>query len=83
VLEVHDFNIPDEPDSSTGGDDWYLGYDAGQGMLQPWPKIYRLVGDSDMAGNPLPRLSVHGSGARWLTADNPGALLSSDAGLRH
>jgi hypothetical protein len=51
-------------------------------MLQPWPKVYRLVEDSDMAGNPLPRLSVHGSGARWPTADNPGAFLSSDAGSR-
>jgi hypothetical protein len=51
-------------------------------MLQPWLKIYRLVGDSDVAGNLLPRLSVHGSGARWLTADNQGAFLSSDTGSR-
>jgi hypothetical protein len=64
---VHDFNIPDEVDGRSGGsdssddsDDGYPGYDAGLGLLQPWPKIYRLVGESAVAGNPLPCLPEHG-----------------------
>jgi hypothetical protein len=64
---IHDFNILDEVDGRSGrldssddGDDGYPGYDAGPDLLQPWPKIYRLVGESAVAGNPLPRLPEHG-----------------------
>jgi hypothetical protein len=89
VLEVHDFNIPDDAndhsggsDSTDGGGDGYQGYNAGPGILQPWPRIYRFVGESDMAGNPLSRLSEHSGRARWPMANSQRAFLSSSKVLR-
>jgi hypothetical protein len=75
VLEVIDFSLPEESDddqqhssnSSNDGDDGYPGYDAGPGLLRPWPKICRLMGDTDGNGNQLPSLTLHGGGARWPT----------------
>jgi hypothetical protein len=84
VLEVHDFSPPEEEDngwsaqsdSSNDGDDGYMSYDVVAGLLQPWPNVYRLAGDSDVAGNPLSWLPQHGSGTRWLPARSQRAFSS-------
>jgi hypothetical protein len=82
-VEVHDYSIPYEADdrsgqsdSSDGGNDGYPGYDAGLGILQPWPKVYRLFEDLDAAGNSLPCLPQNGGGARWPSASSQRVLSS-------
>jgi hypothetical protein len=62
ILKVHDLSLLEEDDddpsssldSSNDGDDGYPDYDVGPGFLLPWPKVYRLAGDSDVASNLLP-----------------------------
>jgi hypothetical protein len=64
VLEVHDFSIPKDSDddrpeqssSSDDGDDGYPGHYASHGLLWPWPRIFRLAGDANDSGQPLPSL---------------------------
>jgi hypothetical protein len=40
--------------SSDDGNDGYPGYDAGSGLLWPWPLVYCLVTYADEVGNLLP-----------------------------
>jgi hypothetical protein len=72
ILEIRDFNLPSnsEGESSSGGDsseEDYLGFDPGCGLLQPWPRVYRLASGSSPVGDPWPSLpSARGEGgSRW------------------
>jgi hypothetical protein len=51
--------------STDNSDHGYLSYDAGPG---PPPRVYRLAGNEDDAGNELPFLPQHDGDARWLQA---------------
>jgi hypothetical protein len=75
MLEVHDYTPTDDSDdddfpsglgSSSGGGS--PGFDPTTSSLQPWLRIYCLVGDSDATGNLLPSLPHQGRGASWSDA---------------
>jgi hypothetical protein len=72
ILEVHDFLLPESSNnehswhlsSSDNSDDGFPSHDAGSGLLHPWPMVYWLAGDSDVAGNMFLFLPHHCGGAQ-------------------
>jgi hypothetical protein len=87
ILEVHDYSIPedsfnnDHTGRSDSSDDGYLGYDAGRGLLCPWPQVYWLVTDMDAVGNSLPSLPQHSGSASWPAATPlPGSQRRAEEG---
>jgi hypothetical protein len=74
VIEIHDFTIPDDSDDDisessddSGGDGYPVLQPSLSTLLQPWPRIYRLVGDSSPVGEAWPRFLTSGVGMAFAS----------------
>jgi hypothetical protein len=71
---VHDFNPPSSfeedggPSDEDSGEEEYLGYVPGSGILWPWPRVHRLVAGAGPSGDLWPALAATGGGVVWSAA---------------